>query len=185
MEKEEKFLEKEKLLEQSEISLLLENYDDIFSDFDSRAYSQKAISQDFLEEAERASRDKEYGKVELRFLVPSKIRNTHNELIIKKRLKNHFKRHSELAKKEFKGVIMQGIFFVILGIIIMFIAAFILFSYSKTSLFSSFLIIFLEPAGWFFFWEGLDLIIFETKKKKPEFEFYRKMSKCKISFSSY
>ena len=42
--------ETEKLLQQSEISLLLDSYDDIFSDFDPRPYNQRALSQDFLAE---------------------------------------------------------------------------------------------------------------------------------------
>ena len=35
--------EKQKLLEISEISLLLDSYDDIFSDFDQRPYAQRAL----------------------------------------------------------------------------------------------------------------------------------------------
>jgi len=33
-----------------------------------------------------------------------------------------------------------------------------------------------EPAGWFFFWEGLNLTLFEPKRIKPDLEFYRKPS---------
>jgi len=49
----------------------------------------------------------------------------------------------------------------------------------------TFLVILLEPGGWFLFWEGLNLIIFETKEETPDFSFYEKMSKCSINFSSY
>ena len=43
--------EKQKILEMSEISLILDTYDDMFSSFDPRPYSQRALSEDFLSEA--------------------------------------------------------------------------------------------------------------------------------------
>ena len=49
----------------------------------------------------------------------------------------------------------------------------------------SFLVVFLEPAGWFLFWEGSDLVIFDSKKKKPDLEFYEKMTRANIGFLSY
>ena len=54
-------LEQTALLKKSEISLSLDNYDDIFSDFDPRPFSQRALSDDFLIEAKKASRDKVSG----------------------------------------------------------------------------------------------------------------------------
>jgi len=47
-----------------------------------------------------------------------------------------------------------------------------------------FLLILFEPAGWFFFWEGLDQVVFESKKTKPDLEFYEKMAKSDIYFLS-
>ena len=66
----------------------------------------------------------------------------------------------------------------------MFIATFLLFKY-EGGLLTSFLVVLLEPAGWFLFWEGLDLTIFSSKKIKPDLNFYEKMSKCYITFLSY
>src|SRR3989338_5447495 len=77
----------------SQISLWLDTYDDIFSDFDPRHYSERALSDDFLIEAKKASLDKEGGHIELQFLVPQKIRNVKHESIIKQRLRAHFQRH--------------------------------------------------------------------------------------------
>ena len=65
---------KEALLEKSEMSLLIRDYGDIFSSFDPRFFSEKALSDDFLLEAKRSARDKK-GIYELRFLVPKAKRN--------------------------------------------------------------------------------------------------------------
>lgn len=179
-----KLNKKSQIIQPSEIRLLLNSYDDIFSIFDPRPYSQKALSEDFLSEAKKASRDKKDG-IQLNLLIPVKKRKKHEEEIIRKRLKEHFSKHFDLLKKDVKNIVLkQGLSFIISGIIIMFIASVLLFFYKEQTFFITFLIIFLEPAGWFLFWEGLGLVIFESKKVKPNLEFYEKMSKCKISFLS-
>ena len=177
-------LEKEKLLKLSEISLILDTYDDIFSDFDPRPFSERSLSDDFLVEAKKASRDRK-GSIELSFLIPTAKKNSSEEGLIKRRLREHFKRHYDLIQNETKGIVKRGLGFVIAGIVVMFFAAFILSREFGNALWASFLIILLEPAGWFLFWEGLNQVIFESRRTKSELEFYEKMSRCDIKFSSY
>ncbi|MBI4144010.1 hypothetical protein HY486_02070 [Candidatus Woesearchaeota archaeon] len=172
-----------KLLKMSEISLWLDTYEDIFSDFDPREFSQRSLSVDFLEEAERASRDKGVA-LELKLLVPKKRRKVSDEGTIKKRLRTHFKRHYEMIRNDIKKTIRQGVFYVIAGIIIMLFASLMVYFQAHTFL-ATFLIVLLEPAGWFLFWEGLNQVIFESNKAKPQLEFYKKMSKCQITFLPY
>ena len=176
--------EKIKLLKQSEISLILDTYDDIFSDFDPRHYSERALSDDFLLEAKKASRDKKTG-IELTFLIPAIQRDIPKENTIKKRLREHFKNHHARLHTEMQKTKKSGLGFAAVGIVIMFLASFILFKYSKNGFLFSFLITLLEPAGWFLFWEGLNLTIFESRKVNPDLIFYEKMTKCGISFNSY
>ena len=175
--------EKTKLLQISSVNILLESYESIFSDFDPRPYSERSLSDDFLVEAKKATKDKK-GGVELKFMINHKLRNIRTEGVIKKRLKEHFKRHFHIIQSEYKKVIKQGIYFIAFGILLMFLATYILFKYSESSLFMSFLVVFLEPAGWFLFWEGSDLVIFDSKKKKPDLEFYEKMTRANIGFLS-
>ena len=91
-ELKEEIYVKGSLLAESEISLILDSYDDIFSDFDPRHFSERALSDDFLIEAKKAARDKA-GVYELRFLVPKQQRNFEHEHLIRMRLKEHFKKH--------------------------------------------------------------------------------------------
>ena len=176
--------ETEKLLQQSEISLLLDSYDDIFSDFDPRPYNQRALSQDFLAESQRAARDKASGQIQLKFMILGSRRDAVHEALIKKRLKEHFKKHLEEARAQVNQVIRQGVVFAVIGIVLMFAATLVLFRSPETTMLTSFLVIFLEPAGWFFFWEGLNLVIFESKKMRPNLKFYEKMAKSELSFLS-
>lgn len=182
--KEAKETETHDLLKKSEISLWIDTYDDIFSDFDPRPYLQRALSDDFLYEAKKASHDTKSG-IELKFLIAKDIRNAEKEALIKKRLHEHFKKHVIELRGETGSIVRQGIFFVLAGIILMFIATFILAKYPEKNLFPAFFVVLLEPGGWFLLWEGLNLIIFKSKQGSPDLKFYEKMSKCEIGFFDY
>lgn len=170
--------------ENPDIPLWLDEYNDIFSDFDPRHYSERALSEDFLVELKRASADKNE-KFELLLLVPAGKRMHYDEVVIKRRMMEHFSRHYNLLHKEMHGIINRGLIVTVIGILLMFAATYLMFTYGEKTLLMSFAIVLLEPAGWFLFWEGLNQVIFESKKTTPDAKFYEKMSKCRISFMSY
>ena len=174
---------KQRLLGASEISLILDTYDDIFSDFDPRPFSQRALSDDFLLEAKRAARDKIIG-MELKFLIPKSVRNGETENIIKKRLHEHFKKHHDLLEKEVLKTTHLGIIFVLIGFALMAGAAAIKHFLGDAFLWTILLII-AEPSGWFTVWTGFDHLFWKSAEKKKELEFYKKMSKADISFIQY
>ena len=173
--KEEQF---EKL---SDVGLWIEDYEYIFSDFDSRPYSQKLLSEDLLSEMNRVVKDKKEGKFEIKFFVQKKERNLEKEKIIKKRIKEHFKNHLTHLKISQKKLFRQGILFIFLGILFMTFVTFFLTN-QTSSYIITFLVVISEPAGWFLFWEGLNLLIFESKKRFPELKFYQKMTKTQVEF---
>jgi hypothetical protein len=169
--------------ETAQITLQIPSYDSIFSDFDPRPFSQRALSTDFIDEIKRASRDKPEGKVDVLFLLKG-ARNPAEEQVIVRRLKAHFERHHKELEKEKDGIILKGMMFSSVGIIFMFLATMLLFRYEHTTLIASLFIVVLEPAGWFSFWEGLNHIFFESKTVHPSLSFYKKMTRAPIKFSS-
>src|SRR3989338_3508035 len=175
------------LKESADIYLKLEQYSDIFSDFDIRPYEERALSIDFLEEVKRAASDKEEGGIELMLHIPESKRNESEEEIIRERLVAHFKRHYSLLYKEKRRVMKLGSSMVFLGIICMIVATLIIFKDTADDLFLSFLVVFLEPAAWFLLWEGMDQIIFNSKNMNADLNFYRQMfdSRGQIHFKSY
>ncbi|NCN86538.1 hypothetical protein GW932_01790 [archaeon] len=171
-------------LKEGNISLILDGYDDLFSDFDPRPYSEKALSDDFLSECKKAAKEKLIEEeIKLRLLVPKNKRDYKNEKIIKTRLKTIFLKQFHKQQKEIKKIKLEGMLWFLLGSGIMTLATFLLKYQAK--FFFKFLIIMAEPAGWFTFWEGLGKIFIDSKTKKPDHDFYHKMSKSKISFFSY
>ena len=67
----------------------------------------------------------------------------------------------------------------------MFFATYILAKYDNINFYLAFLLVVLEPAGWFFAWEGANIILFTSKACTLDYDFYMKMSKCEVKFDSY
>ena len=168
-------------LREGNISLILDSYDDIFSDFDPRSYTIRALSDDFLLECKKASVDKEK-ELELRFLVPKNKRNSNEEYEIRKRLKAHFQKHYKEKEFEIRNIKKSGLVWFFLGAIVMVAATHL---YNLPGFLFNLLFIISEPAGWFFFWEGLSKIFKDANQKKPDYNFYGKMSKAHIYFLDY
>jgi hypothetical protein len=181
----EHFKSVEEILEtqmrEGNISLILDSYDDIFSDFDPRGYSERALSDDFLVECKKAARDKGH-KLELRLMIPKKLRNLKDELKIRKRLKNHFEKHFQEKHEEIMKVKKEGAMWFAVGTVLMMISAFF---YGRTDFFFRLLEVMIVPAAWFMFWEGLDKIFISSREKEADYIFYKKMANCQIYFFSY
>lgn len=176
--------EQKKLLKMSEISLWIDHYDDIFSDFDPRPFAVRALSDDFLLEARKATMAKPDGKPELKFLIPMERRDITLENIIKRRLRDHFNRHYLLEKAESRRILTRAGAMIFLGICMMVGAATLSFWKDEIFMWHVFRII-LEPGGWFTVWTGFDQIFYEFRQNNPDLEFYGKMINAEIGFSSY
>lgn len=173
-------LKKEVKLKEGNIGLVLDSYNDIFSSFDPRGFSEKAISDDFLIECKRAARDKE-GNLEIVLFIPKERREIDDESTIKRRLKIHFQRHYIDAEKEIKSLKREGAIWFLLGAVVMATSSYF---YEHQGLISELFFIITQPAGWFFFWEGLGKIFIDAKEKTPKYSFYQKMTRAAITFKN-
>ena len=165
---------------QAGIPLVLDSYEDIFSSFDPRQYSERALSGDFLLECKKASAEKK-GRVKLRFFLPKNKRKPEEEIKIKKRLKEHFLKHYLEKRRVIRKIKSEGVFWAILGSAMM--IASVILARLQTSFTVSLLLTLVQPAGWFFLWEGLGKILIVPKESRPDYEFYKKMFNSDISFA--
>lgn len=176
--------EKKELLKMSEISISLDTYDDIFSDFDPRPYSERALSDDFIYEAKKASREKKTGKIELSFLIPKDKQNIEEEKVIIERLRYHFTKHHKILEKEINSIRIKSIASILVGFAMMLTATYISTTMDKDLLLNMAFVI-LEPTGWFITWFSLDNIFYTEKRKKEDRGFYQKMANAEITFTPY
>lgn len=165
------------------IPLIINSYIDIFSSFDSRPFTEKALSIDFLEECKRAVRDKGENVLELIISVPKDKRILSDETKIKKRLRDHFHKHFLEKEKDMKKIRAEGKLWVLLGIIINLVVVSGLINL-ESSLLHAILGLF-EVPSWFLIWEGLGKIFIESRTFEFDYEFYRKMQNCKITFKGF
>ena len=165
------------------ISLWLDSYDDIFSDFDPRLFSERNISDDFLDEIKKVSMENDLSVNEIKLLLPAKQRQEATELIIIKRLRTFFNDnyHYHLRKK--KDERKRGLLFIFIGVVMMVLAS-VISSYRSSNFLMNTLLMVLEPSGWFLVWSGMDFLIQTSKKEKIELCFYEKISKSKIIFGN-
>lgn len=176
----------EKHLREGNISLVLDSYNEIFSDFDPRPSAERGLSIDFLDECRRALREGE-GGVELRLLIPKNKRESKEEVIIKRRLKAHFTKHVLEKQKEVKKIRLNGSLLIGLGIVMMFVS-YLVYSeilFAGREILKNIALIITEPAGWFLFWIGGEKFVYKVKEILPDYVFYKKMYESEISFHNY
>ena len=99
-----------------EVSLAIDDWDDIFSDFDPRPLSDRTLSEDFIAELKKRYRETRTGTFQINMFAPQALKNEKSEKMVTQRLKKYFK-HRLLSRQKERGRIrMRGIIFVSLGI---------------------------------------------------------------------
>lgn len=180
---EEKENEVKRVLNQAEISLVLDTYNDLFSSFDPRHYHERSLSEDFLSEARRAARDKREG-IELHLLIPKDKRNATDEAMIKQRLRDHFRHRYSIVKEDLRKYKKQAFLLIVIGTIIGFGAVW-LSLLNINDIIKHAVEIILSPASWFTIWTGFEHLTFAPKEESETEIFYRKMIDAHITFNGY
>ncbi|HXP50728.1 MAG TPA: hypothetical protein VN922_12270, partial [Bacteroidia bacterium] len=145
-----------------QVSIWLDEYDDIFSDFDPRSYSDRALSDDFIGELKKVCREDELAVDEMKLLVPEKKRKPEYEATIIKRLHGHFRKAYTVISKRVTIARTKGVVMVAGGMILLFLASLIA-NQEPMQLGMRLLLVLFEPAGWFFMWTGMDNLIFSSR----------------------
>ncbi len=167
-----------------EICIWIDRYDDVFSEFDSRPFSDRALSDDFLREVQKMTmQNPTRGAVRLKFAVMEDQRNADSESIIINNLNQHFRHITDDLKKEQNAIRRRGFLFIGFGfVMISFI--FLLTTMEEANSYLKGIILMLEPIGWFTTWTGLDHIFQISRKEDNAIDFNTKMAQASIAFSS-
>ena len=164
------------------INLWLDSYEDIYSDFDSRHYLTRRISEDFLAELLIELKNAPDAR-NMILSLPARQRDEATEKIIASSLhkffNGRFKLHAHLCKQK----LSNGLSFLIFGLILMLLNSWIIYRTNETYLIIC-LRVLLEPASWFLLWSGLDFLFYNFAGLKKNKKFYQSLSEMHINFQS-
>ena len=175
---------RQEVKEQAVIKMWLDSYDDLFSDFDPRPYSQRAVSDDFLAQAKKVARDQLKNIEALLLLLPQPVRRQEHETAISQRLHSFFLLSCDHIKADIKRIRKRAFGFLSAGVFFMLVAGYISFL-EPPQFYVHIILVLFEPAGWFLFWTGLDHLFSDSVKTKRELDFFRQMSGAEIRFGIY
>lgn len=167
----------------STLSLWLDAYTDIFSDFDPRPFAERAISDDFILQIRRLARDSNKIAV-LRLLLPEGAEREEHERTTAARLHDYFERTYDQLDAEARAVRNKGVQMIAVGVAMMVVASYLY--YRGLTQFSHYLLlVLLEPGGWFLLWNGLDNLFTFAKAKKRDLAFFARMAAAHVEFGTY
>ena len=167
----------------SELSLWLDNYDDIYSDFDSRHYLKRRISEDFLHELRIAKKLKKEKVIDIFLLLPRDKRVEEAERVITNSLKDFFENQFQYQRDKYRKKLNRGILMIVTGLLIMMVNSYINFK-NFHSLPVSVIKTVLDPAGWFLLWFGFDFLFYDLVEVKKEREFFAELSEVNVHFKT-
>ena len=167
-----------------EITIRLDTYEDIFSDFDPRPYSQRELSEDFLKEIQRRFMEDNRGRFEIHFTIPSSERDTREEALIKKRLREHFSTMVTHENTLIKNTRAQGYLYIIAGAFVLLSDVFALAVLNESSIFYKILSVLIVPAGWYGMYTGMGKVIDEPALSVEKKLAYEKFEKANYIFLS-
>ena len=165
------------------ISIWLDGYDDLFSDFDARPIGERNVSEDFLHELQNVSAEAERPVHELCLLLPAARRSPESEKMITRRLHTMFRENYQYYQGEIRRQRRRGIAFLTGGMMVLILATYISYV-TPDKFFMHALLVVLEPAGWFSIWNGFESLFSSTKRENPDLVFFARIHKAVIRFGN-
>lgn len=179
--------ETDKIIEQresdlKEIAIVIDTWDDIFSDFDPRPLSERMVSTDFIDELKKRYKETRLGEFLITIYASPSLKNVESERMVTKRLKQHFRQKFLQKKKILSYIRLRGVVFVIVGICslsFLTLATYYKFLHELTIQMSG---IILMPLGWFGLWEGFSKLIDTSPVVIEDEKLFEKLSRAKYDF---
>ncbi len=157
----------------AELNLWLDSYNDIYSDFDSRHYLKRRISDDFLYELRTEMKYKEHHAGDMVLLLPLERRDEPSEKIIADSLTDFFSSQFRFQQDKCRKKLNKGNLLLVAGVIIMLINSWVSYS-SRESFPITGIKVLLEPAGWFLLWAALDFLFYDFAELEKRTKFLQR-----------
>lgn len=164
------------------IEVGLDQYKDIFSEWDPAPFKRRDIDPDLQLYLEGSSEEIPFRYlVELCFIIPVGIQNDQIEAETRKGLENSFAFKRYLLRKEIAKTNAQILRFVLIGFIFLGIAAFSS-ERAKDVVLLPTLVEGIFIAGWVFLWEAVSLFFFTNRDLYHRYRTYKRLQDAPVFF---
>ncbi len=182
MEQNNENVKGQRIKDLREIAIVIDTWDDVFSDFDPRPLNMRTVSGDFIEELKKRYRETRTGNFVIAIYAPIALKDEKSEYMVRQRLKKHFYHMFLQKKKRITRLRIRGVIFVLVGICSLSFLTMATYLKFLNVLTLDILAIILMPLGWFGFWEGLSKLIDNSPVFVQEEMLFGKMSKAIYRF---
>lgn len=173
-----------KKVNEEDVIIRLNDYNDMFSDFDNRSFHNRMLSGDLLEEIKKMVLElPKKSRVILKFQLNNGQRDEYSEMVIIKNLIHYYQHHNDEICEELKENNRKGYLFAFVGFLIISIPVLLSLLVNIDS-FSNHFYLMVEPFGWFLAFTGLDKIFQNSRNTKTTLYYYSKMLEAKMVFIS-
>jgi hypothetical protein len=168
-----------------DISIAIDTWDDIFSDFDPRPLSERTLSEDFIFELTKRSHESRKGHSVITICAPGSLRNDRAERIASTRIRLYLAQRAALANDTIRRQRTRGVVFALCGFI--FLSTLTIMGYEFKPWFGNlgfqFVEIILMPLGWFGIWEGVSKIVDVDRLLLQEAALYDRLAHATYRFT--
>jgi len=173
----------QRLKDLKEIAVVIDTWDDVFSDFDPRPLSERTVSGDFVEELTKRYRETRRGDFNISMYAPISLKDEQSERMVRHRLKQHFQHRFLQKKKEIMRLRLRGALFVSIGIASLSFLTLATYYKFLSDITVEILAIVLMPLGWFGFWEGLSKLVDTSPAFLQDEKLFEKLGKATYKFT--
>jgi len=173
---------KQRLDDINAISIAIDTYDDIFSDFDPRDISQRDLSEDFIIELTRRHRQDIKGKYDVVLVAPKSIEDPAAEKKIISRLNRYFHQRYRRYAKSISELRLRGLIYIAIGMAALITLSLLTYYKRLETLMLEVIGIIFMPLGWFGIWEGFSKIVDIPFRLGSDTQVYSKLSRAAYKF---
>lgn len=165
------------------IQISLNQYSDIFNDFDSAPFRKRDIDPDLRLFLEDCSMDIPLKKdIDISFHIAQSAQDSAKEQVVIASFKTYYSFYLSTQKRTLKDIYHNAILYVFISFISLFLS-FFLENLIPRSIFTNTMLEGLNIGGWVFLWEAISFFFFKRKKYVHEIMEYERFLRANIYFN--
>jgi len=159
-----------------EVSIAIDSWDDVFSDFDPRPLEERTLSEDFVNELQKRFYEQPSGALLVKIWAPPSLRDAATEALVCRRLQKCFALRAARLSRSIGDERRRGAVFFACGFVCLAVLAFSTLLVKPPETWRTFLEITLVPLGWFGMWEGVGKMVDLDREAVQQRTLYRHLA---------